>query len=69
MVKNTSIVLGDGMIKEIETRREKRVSRSKYIREAVRLRFALEQAGLYEDVTADVESELEPADDAPLADD
>ena len=50
MVERPTISLSEGTTDEIFERRSKESNRSEYIREALALRFALEDLGVYETV-------------------
>lgn len=56
---NPSITIPDGMQAKIDGRRPSTTSRSAYIRQAVLVRFALEDAGEWEQMS----DSLEPSDD------
>lgn len=60
-MENTSIELPDEMVTEIDDRRHSTISRSQWLRDAARVRLALEDAGEWppDDLDVDLEEEAE----------
>jgi hypothetical protein len=68
-MKNTGISLPETMDDEIRERREKGTSKSEYIRQALRVRFALEDDDNWPPDTVSIEDQTDPDHvDAPADD-